>query len=147
MWCNLLYFITFGWEGQHIIGVGLVLGWLKFSNKSPISDMKGGGGMTVKTIVRGKDNLGVQMAIRIIEEGKRPMSPEQIKGKYQLEFPFVIKRVIEGYILNNPGDSTEMTRVGAVIVVTGTLGDFYTTDFNIRLSPKSERFVWVGGDI
>ena len=45
----------------------------------------------IKTAV----NTGVEMALKIIEEGKRPMSPAQIKAKYQLEFPFTVKRVVD----------------------------------------------------
>lgn len=101
------------------------------------------------TKVKTKENLGVQMALKVIEEGKKPMSADQIRGKYQLEFPFVIKRVVKGYMIENEpmkGNEIEFIRVGAFITITGINRDdgLYTTDFRIDLDPKSERFVWVG---
>jgi hypothetical protein len=38
----------------------------------------------------------VQAARKIAAESNRPMSPDEIKGKFQLEFPFTVKRVIQG---------------------------------------------------
>lgn len=37
----------------------------------------------------------VKTARKIAEESNRPMSPDEIKNKYALEFPFTVKRVIK----------------------------------------------------
>lgn len=43
-----------------------------------------------------RDGLGVAYALKVIEEGMKPMSPQQIQGKYKLSFPFTVERIVQG---------------------------------------------------
>ena len=45
-----------------------------------------------------KLGIGVSYALQIIEEGNRPMSIDQIKSKYQLEFPFTVRRALPALV-------------------------------------------------
>lgn len=54
--------------------------------------------MSTKETTKTKQGLGVQFAEQILEEGKRPMSLDEIKGKYQLNFPFTVVRVVRGSV-------------------------------------------------
>lgn len=45
---------------------------------------------------RVKNNLATQMVLQIIEDGKRPMSIRQIMAKYELSFPFMVRKVVNG---------------------------------------------------
>lgn len=65
--------------------------------------------MTTK--VKNKQSLGVQYALQIIEEGKEPMSLDEIKGKYQLEFPFKVKKVV------HVADHGTVLPIGIIVIV------------------------------
>lgn len=98
-------------------------------------------------------NAGVAMALKVLEEGKRPMSPDQIKGKYGLEFPFTVRRVVGGNMLDNTckcGFAESHMVVGALLTFTGLCGGDYIfgsckciSGYN-TIVPDSERFVWTG---
>lgn len=89
----------------------------------------------------------VQMALQIIEEGRKPMSPQQIQTKYQLEFPFTVKRVVGVSVLQGYNeDAINITGVGSVLVLAHkTLeGNYKISDMEVDVLPDSERFVWIG---
>lgn len=100
--------------------------------------------------VKDKVGIGAQMALQIIEEGKRPMSVDQIKAKYQLNFPFVIKLVhkvrAQNQITGAPSIRVEAGR-RLVVVSFNHLLNVYDTDEDFVLIPTKEQFVYVDGGV
>lgn len=52
--------------------------------------------MSVKELVITNKGLGVKYAEEVLTNSNRPMSPRQIKTKFQLSFPFTVVRVVPG---------------------------------------------------
>lgn len=112
--------------------------------------------MTTKEVTKAKTGLGIKFALEIIEDGKRPMSPDQIKAKYQLDFPFTVKRVVTGIHYTGTCIGNPLRTIGAEITFFGIreedshyiyqcgVEDCYTSH---GMRPDSERFIYLDGGI
>ena len=97
------------------------------------------------------DNLGTLYAIKIIEEGAIPRSPAQIHSKYELDFPFTVRRVAKGPKKTKQSCSCHAwtQEVGALLTFVGVgTGGIYsvkdTSCMHFRsagIAAYSERFV------
>lgn len=93
----------------------------------------------------------VQAARKIAADSARPMSPFQIRQKFQLNFPFTIKRVVDSPF-NSPccPDEAAILKAGALITLIGH-GEPDSYEYETRcphghrhgLLKDSERFVLV----
>ena len=86
------------------------------------------------------NNVGVDIALKIIEEGKRPMSIDEIKAKYQLEFPFSVVKIIN----TTEWVSTKL-KVGTVIKIDGyTKYNDYLLENNTWTPPNVKQWNLAG---
>ncbi len=109
--------------------------------------------MTTKTAKSGSTAKSpiIFMAEDIVLMANKPMSPDQIKGRFQLEFPFSVKRVIESPDNGHCPCMREGMRQGVILTFTGLhrkgcyiygkCGCGQGEDLAIH--PDSERFVLV----
>ena len=93
----------------------------------------------------------VQAARKIAAESTRPMSPFQIRQKFQLDFPFTIKRVVDSPFTSPCcPDEAVILKMGAIITLIGH-GESDSYEYEARcpygyrhsLLKDSERFVLV----
>jgi hypothetical protein len=93
----------------------------------------------------------VQTARKIAAESNRPMSPFQIRQKYQLNFPFTIKRVVDSPLTSACcADEAAILKTGAIITLIGH-GESDSYEYEAKcphgyrhsLLKDSERFVLV----
>lgn len=93
----------------------------------------------------------IQLAEDIARKSNEPMSPDEIKGKFQLEFPFTVKRVVGGvkHGTCNCGEVDAALKVGAVLTFTrydAEQGYFYSRckcPYLNHIQADSKRFVLI----
>lgn len=101
--------------------------------------------------------LGILYANQTLEEGSKPMSPEQIRVKYSLSFPFTVRRVVDWPYDSKCDCFKHLLKSNAIITFSGQANNdkkSYIVDVpvcrhNYRKSilSNSERFVYFDGGI
>jgi hypothetical protein len=85
----------------------------------------------------------------IVEKSNQPMSPDEIKGRFQLNFPFTVRRVIEGTAACACGEPYNAVGALLTFVEFSDTGSYVYADCNcdtfsqLCILPDAKRFVLV----